>query len=281
MMKRVSPGIVIAGLIIAILFVTTACSPEKKLANSFVKNQVKRSALLLGTDAVFKKSLKTDILDSLGITNEDLFDSVLYAHSDFLQYINDSLFLENFLLGVEKELQVFNFNVYRESQTSDFLEVDSNAYVIYLAQVELEEAYFPFKDETVYMDMSFYHEHILNSVSVYAWFEINEVNRNRQRNVYFAEDAIVDDVDGEFTFDYFGGQVKYFYQIDSLTTDDLYKYAYTLGRRYAGYTFDLILNNYIRENMEVAPRYYLRFDPFYKTFFEATDDRFIQLEGEK
>ncbi|MEJ2593817.1 MAG: hypothetical protein P8100_01495, partial [bacterium] len=110
--------------------------------------------------------------------------------------------------------------------------------------------------------------------------EVNQVDKKDKRNVYFIEDAIIDDVEGEFSFDYFAGQVKYYYQIDSLKTEDLYGFAFNLGRKYAGYTYDLLLNDYIRDNLEVAPRYYLRFDPFYKNFFEATDDRFILLEGE-
>ncbi len=255
-----------------------ACSPEKKLAKSFVYSETKRNVLLLGPDMVFKTSLKTDILDSLEITNESLFDSVLFANSDFLQHLDDVLFIQNFILGLENELRLFNFEIYKEPQTSDFLEVDSNAFVLYVAQIELEEAYYPFKDETVYMDSYYFHEHILNSASVYSWFEISEVNKKRDRNVYFAEDAVVDEIDGEFTLDYFGGQVKYFYQIDSLITDDLYKYAYDLGRKYAGYTFDLLLNNYIIENMDYKPKYYLRYDPNFKNFFEATDDKFILLD---
>ncbi|MEJ2593816.1 MAG: hypothetical protein P8100_01490, partial [bacterium] len=144
--------IAISGLVLIILFLTPACSPEKKLAKAFVNDPDQKSILLLGPELVFKKSLKTSILDSLDITDESLFDSVLMANSDFLQYINDSLFLQNYLKGFEEECKLFDINVYRESQTADFLEVDSNAWVIYLAQVELEESWFPYRNETRYMD---------------------------------------------------------------------------------------------------------------------------------
>ncbi len=275
LLKRIA----ISVLVMIILFLSHGCSPEKKLAKSFVNDPDQKSILLLGPELVFKKSLKTSILDSLKITDETLFDSVLMANSDFLQYINDSLFLQNYLKGYEEECKLFHVDVYRESQTADFLEVDSNAWVIYLAQVELEESWFPYRDETRYLDSYYYHDHILNAATVYSWFEVNQVDKKGKRNVYFIEDAIIDEVEGEFALDYFGGQVKYYYRIDSLKTEDLYGFAFNLGRKYAGYTYDLLLNDYIRENMEVAPRYYLRFDPFYKSFFEATDDRFILLEG--
>jgi len=255
-----------------------SCSPEKRLANSFVKTEVKRNILLLNTDVLYKTNQKKYILDSLEITDESLFDSVLYVNSDFIQYIDDEKFLDNYLLGLEKELKVFGFTVFKESQISDFMEVDSIAYVVYLAQVEAEEDLFPYRDETVYYDNYLYHDHLLNSLSVFSWFEINKVNEDEDKHVYFTEDVVVDEVDGEFTVDFFGGDIKYFYKIDSLKPAEIYDFAYTLGRKYAGYTFDLLLNNYIRENLYQGTDTYWRFDPYTNTFFPATDDKFILLD---
>ena len=277
-MKKVRKFLTGLLLIVVIATVTLSCSPERRLAKAFTEAGTTRNALLLATDVVYKTNLKTDILDTLGITDKSLFDSVLLANSEVVGKIDDEKFMQNYLLGFERELRRFNFNVYLESQTGDFLNVDSNAYVIYIAQVELEESYFPFRDEAVYNESLYYHEHKLNSVSVYSWFEISEVNRKNKRQVYFAEDAVVDEVDGEFTYDQFGGDIKYFYTIDSLKPADLYEYAYTLGRKYAGYTYDLLMNKYISENMTEPPQYYLRYDPNTKTFFDATDDKFIPLE---
>ena len=270
----------IASLLVIILLglIVFSCSPERKLANSFVKSDVKKSALLLSTDKIFKTSLKTAILDSLEIFDKNLFDSVLYAHSDFLQEIDDPIFLRNYILGLEKELKTFGFDIYHETQMADFMEVDSNAFIIYLAQIEIEEAFFPFRDETESSSYSYYYDHQLNSVSVYSWFEINKVNEKKGEYIYFADDVIVDEVDGNFTLDFFGGDVKYFYEIDSLETKDLYEYAFMLGRTYAGYTFDLLLNTYIRKNMPEEPKDYWRYDPYTESFFPATNDKFISLD---
>lgn len=265
-------------LLILIGVVAFSCSPEKKLATNFVKTETKRSVLLLTTDQVYKTSQKKNILDSLEITDESLFDSVLFANSDFIQYLDDSKFLNNYVMGLEKELKVFGFNVYKENQISEFMEVDSNAYVVYIAQIEIEEAIFPYRDETVYNNGYYYHDHELNSLSVFSWFEINKVNEDKDKNVYFTEDVVVDEVKGEFTVDFFGGDIKYFYSIDSLKPAEIYNFAYSLGRKYAGYTYDLLLNKYIRENLYQGTDTYWRFDPYTKTFFPATDDKFIPLD---
>jgi hypothetical protein len=276
-MIKVKKAIIQLFLLAFVGSVVFSCSPEKKLAKNFVKTQTNKSVLLLTTDMLFKSNKKLNILDSLDITDESMFDSVLYVNSDFIQHLDDSKLLSNYMLGLEKELKVFGFEVYKENQISDFMEVDSNAFVVYLAQVELEEAIFPFRDETVYNNSYYYHEHELNSLSVFSWFEINRVNEDKEKNVYFTEDVVVDEVEGEFTVDFFGGDVKYFYTIDSLKPAEIYNFAYSLGRKYAGYTYDLLLNNYIRENLYQGTDTYWRFDPYTQTFFPATDDKFILM----
>jgi hypothetical protein len=277
-MKKTSfPGYV---LVLLMLFLT-ACSVEKKLARQFVSTGSQRSVLILGPEFIYKTNLKKDILDSLGIRDESLFDSVLFANSFFLKEIDDDKFLDNYLLGLEKELKVFGLNVYREEGTADFMEVDSNAFIINVAQLELEEDYYEYRDETRYYDNYFYHDHQLNSASVNSWFEISRINEeSNTRKVYFASDVIIDDVEGNFTLDVFQSEVKYFYTIDTLQPDELYDYAYLLGRTYGGYTFDLLLNQYLDAQMEGdRDDRYWRYDPYLDAFFPATDDKLVPLEG--
>jgi hypothetical protein len=272
-------GFVGYALVFAMLFLT-ACSVEKKLAKQFVSTGSQRSVLILAPEFLYKTNLKKDILDSLGIKDELLFDSVLYANSFFLKEIDDKMFLDNYLLGLEKELKVFGLKVYREEGAADFMEVDSNAFIINLAQLEVEEDYYEYRDETRYYNNYFYHDHVLNSASVNSWFEISRINEeSNNRKVYFASDIIIDDVDGNFTLDVFQSEVKYFYTIDTLQPDELYDYAYLLGRTYGGYTFDLLLNQYLDVQMEGdRDDRYWRYDPYLDAFFPATDDRFIPLD---
>ncbi|NOX84553.1 MAG: hypothetical protein GXO86_01080 [Chlorobi bacterium] len=254
---------------------------EKKLAKEFVKQEVQRNVLLLQPSFVYKTSLKTYILDSLGIKDKTLFDSVLMANSVILQYVDDSLFIANYMAGLKKELKRFRFSVYDENRTADFMAANSNAYIVNVAQIELEEDLFPYRDATVYENIEYYHDHLLNSLTVDSWFEISEVNTEKnERQVYFASDAIMDDIHGEFTYDVFSDEIKYFYTIDSLTVKDVYVFAYQLGRTYAAYTFDLIMNKYISDHLPKGKKakHYLRFDPVHRKIFQADDDRFVPLD---
>jgi hypothetical protein len=266
-------------LIVLMLF---ACNPERKLLKGFVNNEIKRSALLIAPQYVYKENLKKDILDSLGVADETLFDSVLMANSTFLQDIQDSMFIANYVLGLNKELKEFGFQVYREDATTDFMENDSNTYVINITQIMIEEAYYNTRDELTMYNMYYYHDHQLSAAYVSSWFEISEINAvNDNHNVYFASDVIIDDLQGEFLYDYFSGEVKYLYEIDSLKHTDLYHFAYMLGRTYAGYTFDVLLNNYLKENLPEEKRSgkYWRYNPELENlFYSTTDDKFIPLD---
>jgi len=254
---------------------------EKKLAKEFVKDNIRRSILLFQPSFIYKTSLKTDILDSLEIKDESLYDSVLMANSLILKHIDDSLFIANYMTGLKKEMKKFNFVIYDEEHIADFMNIDSNAYVVNVAQIELEESYMPYRDATVVDNMEYYHEHLLNALTINSWFEISEVNtKKNERRVYYTSDAITDDIHGEFTYDVFTDEIKYFYTIDSLKVSDIYTFAYQAGRTYAAYTFDLLLNKYIQKHLPEGreEKHYYRYDPVHRKIFQAGDDRFIPLE---
>lgn len=258
-----------------------SCSPDRKLAGNFAKSKLQRSVLLLQPKFVYKVSLKTHVPDSLNIKDKSLYDSVLMAHSNILRYINDSLFIANYMLGLNKELRKFHFTIYTAEQTAKFMETDTAAYIVNVAQLEIDENIFPYRDETQVDDSYYYHDHKLNSITVDSWFEISEVNDNKKDNrVYYASDEITDNLLGEFTQDIFTGEIKYFYTIDSLKPGDVYNFAYQLGRSYAGYTFDVLMNKFVKDHLASGEKEkkYWRFDPRAQKLFEATTDKFIPLK---
>jgi len=264
---------------ISIIFVS--CSPERKLAVYYAKNASSINAIVLPPAYLFKVNQKTYLLDSLGITDESLFDSVLYANSTLLQYIDDSLFISNYIYGFKKELAVFGIKVYGENEMGKFLENDSNAVMVNVAQLELEEVLYPWEDEAQIYDTKYTYSHLLNAIYINSWIEIGRYDQeNNKQQVYFASDLTTDMVDGEFNYDVFSQKIQYMYNYDSLTVSQLYDYAYVLGRTYAGYTFDLLLNTYLDKKLLNGTRSdkYWRYDPIKHVFFPAEKDKFILME---
>ncbi|RLD31881.1 MAG: hypothetical protein DRI72_08135, partial [Bacteroidetes bacterium] len=206
-----------------IVFLAVSCSVEKKLAMDFVQSNNSRHVLVFSTDQVFKVNQKRELLDSLKITDESIFDSVLYANSGYLQYINDSLFLANYVLGYLKEMETIGFHVYKESQTLEFLNLDSNAYVANIAQIEIEETIYDYRAGEEIFGEYYYYDFELNALIVNSWIELKEYNKTGNgEQLYFATDMITDDFDGEFYTDLFAGEVRFAYNVDTLETEDLY-----------------------------------------------------------
>ncbi len=258
-----------------------SCNSERKFAAGFVDKKINRSALVFFPEFLFKTNQKTFLLDSLGVTDETQFDSVLMANSKFLQYLNDSLFIANYAFGFTKELSAFGFSVFDEHKVAEFMEVDSNAFVINIAQIELEETIYTQRDEAVIYETYYFHDQDLEAVYVNSWIEISKVNEHTDKPIiYFATGLITDDLEGDFSYDLFTGRINYVYNIDSLEKASLYEYAYQLGRTYAGYTFDFLLNTYLDKTVPKAERSdkYWRFNPHDKTFFPAYDDRLVPLD---
>jgi hypothetical protein len=277
---RIFFKILIWGISLSILFVS--CSTERKLAVYYAKNTSSINAIVLPPAYLFKVNQKTYLLDSLGITDESLFDSVLYANSTLLQYIDDSLFISNYIYGYKKELAVFGIKVFGEDQMGAFLESDSNSILINVAQIELEEFIYPWDDEQQISDIIYSYSHLLNAVNISSWIEIGKYNQGEsQHEVYFATDMVTDKVDGQFNYDVFSQKnLQYMYNYDSLTVSQLYDYAYVLGRTYAGYTFDLLINTYLDKKLPASSRSdkYWRYDPNKHIFFPAEKDKFILME---
>lgn len=267
---------------IAILIVAAvSCSLEKKLAIEFASSAKTKNILVLAPGHLFKTNLKTYIMDSLGIADDESKDSLLLLHSEYLSDLNDSLFIANYMFGYTNALGKFGFRVFGQDRTEQFLRNDSNSYQVNIAQIELEETLYTFRDEVTVYDEHFYHDHNLNAVYVNSWFEINNLDEDSPgQGIYFASDMITDIADGTFDYDIFSGRVRYMYNIDSLEMEVLYDFAYRLGKEYAGYTFDLLLNDELNRKIDPGIRSskYWRYDPVNRVFFPATDDRFAPLD---
>ncbi len=98
--------------------------------------------------------------------------------------------------------------------------------------------------------------------------------------LYFATDMITDDFEGDFHADVFAGEMRFVYNIDTLQTESLYDFAFLLGRKYASYTMDLLLNKYLDKNVPEGKRSetYWRFDPYRKDFFPEEENKFIPMD---
>ena len=258
-----------------------SCYPEYKLARTFIKSDKDISIMVLPTYFVFKENLKTAEIDGLKDLSDEEADSVLLSNSIFLKDISDSIFLEKFTNSMLVELENLGIKVYNESFSDSFLYIQSPAYILNIAQILVEEHYNPHQDKEVIGEYEYFKTIDQNALTFNFWFELTELNDEYQEPLLFFTDETINDlVIGYFLENPFTGEVKYKYSISEMDLDIVYEYCEILGQRYAGYTFDYLMNKFIIENWDVSrdPYFFMHYKRYNKTLDPTESERFIEME---
>jgi hypothetical protein len=193
--------------------------------------------------------LKDWQIDSADELTEWELDSVLFENSLYLQYIDDSIMLDYYTSNFINELKAYGFNVYGEDSLMSFLNGQQNAFIVNMAQLEIEEYVMPIKEEEEFGEYIYFEVIDLNAVNLNSWFEVSRVNDDERVDVFFTSLYATDDLEGFFTFNYFTGDVGFRYSIDTLRMDEIYQLGAVAGYTYAGYTFDYLMNTYIQKRL--------------------------------
>ena len=257
---------------------------ERKQAKEFIQHSRPDQILFLLPGHIYKFNHKTHLSDSLRYHSQQEKEDLLWQHSKFIRYINDSVFLLRMAAGYSNELKAFGISVFTDQQAEQFFARQGKAYVVNVAQAELDEEYYPFTDTAFVDNDTYVFSKNLNALDVSVWFEISKVNAVQKdttgHKVLFAENLLTDQVDGGFSFNDFNGKLQYLYRLDSLTLKKIYANAESLGRTYADYTFDYFMNQYINKHMPAGFRSnrYWRYDPYHHRLFLGKTDRLVPLK---
>lgn len=268
-------------IIILLSGIIFSCTIERKIAKDYIELEQKGAVLLFSPDFVYKVNLKPEEIESPEKYAEYQMDSLLLARSLILKNISDSSFLVSLINNYIDELKVYGFEVFTPDYITDFMNLDTQSYVVNIAQLELEEYFYEYEFEEPVGYYTYTINLDLNAVNYNTWFEISEVNgKQKDRKVLFATHYITDDLYGHFKQQFLTGEVKYEYTIDTISLDKIYELAAFLGREYASYTFDHIMNQYIRSQI-VQQEYrpvFMHYDRQRKMIFPNPNDRFIEME---
>jgi hypothetical protein len=262
-------------LILLIIASTTlffgSCSPERKLASRYVKNAQKPAVLVLLPEVVFKENLKWTIeKDSL----TDTIQSALV-----IDKIQDKIVLDVFKSTFTHELLKYGITAFTDNSMESFMNIDSSAWMINIAQIEIQEFTTQYTDNQSFFGNDFSSDFPLNGINSAFWFEFNPVNGNENQlpEIMFASNDLYDKFEGRFIMDVTTGELSYQLDLDTITNQDFMNQINFTARLLAGYTFDYLMNRYIGENYPDTDQYF-RYDPFRKRLYETIDDRFVPLK---
>ena len=278
-MIRIKYLAIILGL--SLLFLSS-CLPEQKLARDFVKSGPKIRLLVTPPDYVYKYNHKGEAIDGFSKMTDKEQDSALFYSSLFIQRMNDSILLENYVNQFIAELRSANFDVYLPEQMDEFLTDKSQAYTVNISQIQMDEYIYPFEDKEPINDTVYYRKFDLNAMDFSVWFELSKVNADKPRKtVLYDSESAYDSFEGNFIVDPWTSAVRYKFHLDTLSLKDIYGMCGYLGKKHGEYLFDFFMNQWVAFNMPQTQygTYYYHYNRKRNVMEPTEDDMFEILKS--
>jgi len=248
------------GLLLALLL--SGCQAELKLAKNFVaENTDIRVAVYFPEKAEVKVE----------------YNAKYDRQTDVLQGFSYDLFLDVMYQAYADGLRDYRFDVY-VPENADNVQVDSENWLVMLSRMEISGRITEYEDYLFSDTDEYSYKFPLNTVNVASWFEISD---GEWKPVLFCEHNLIDGFDSKTDYSFWANSIDYSYTIDTLKLEDVYNYAVYLGKLYAGYTYDYMMNSYVgaeMKKMQYSQQLLLRYDPYKKKLRYADEgDGFIEM----
>lgn len=251
-------SIALLGTVLALL---TSCQAELKFAKKYVAERQ-------GIQAAVYFPEKAEVT---------VEPAPKYGTTQVLNGFNQDLFLDVMYNAYAKEMENYGVEVYVPEDINQ-VPVDSTHWLVMLSRMEISGRITEYEDYLFSDTYEYSYKFPLNTVNVASWFEIND---SEWLPVLFCEHNLMDGFDSKTDYSIWTGNLDYNYTIDTLELKDVYNYAVYLGKMYAGYTYDYMMNSYVGEELEKRGYGYqlmLRYDPYKKQLrYADEDDYFIEV----
>lgn len=260
---------------IAVLFLAS-CSQKMRLAQRFVERSEGAKVALYVPNTLIKTNLRNDSIPAEmdTLSNEEKI-AFLEKQIKVIDKIDDAKFIDILYFSMEKELRVYGLDV--EYWDTDSLPADTTRWIIDIPKIEVTEFVDYQRGATRFYDEIVYATVPVDVVNVATWFNLGDAYTTETA---FVEQNYSSDFDGYFDVDANG---KLYARIfaDSIDLDGFYRFANMLGKLFAGYCFDYLMNGYI--DLNVAPETTdtvnrFRYDPYERYFFKTESDRLVPLK---
>ncbi len=253
---------------------------ERQLAMEFVEKQGKGTPVMLMPPALLymfnNKPIKT-----LSYSKSLNIDSLSFYQSEFLQYLSDSVFLENYMDAFITTSENYGFRIFLPYELDEFIRQEKVSYIVRIAQMELVEDTISWEVEEQINFRKTISIVPIDKIALSTWFEISQKD-SASYYTYFNEESISDETYGDFRQELWSMDIKYDYTVFKIELEDIYRFANDLGSLHASFFYDLILNTYIWNRLaEDRKQHYvfLHYNHDYH-LVETADESFIRLDDE-
>ena len=260
----------------ATILLLLSCSEQQSVARRFVKNNRKTVVALYLPERLIKKNLRNDSIPA-ELADSSLQTQIAYLEKQIkvIDKINDDKYLDIIYLSMKDALKDYGLDIeYWETETS---QPDSTHWVIEIPQIEVTEVCEPQQFCDWVGDYRYCLDVPVDLVNVAVWFNLAN---DTTFVTTFTEQNYFNDTDVSFDIDYQNSKVVSKTYCDTINIDGFYRFASILGRLYAGYCYDYLLNKYIDKNEKgpIDPDNRYRYDPYERYFYKTDSDYLIEIK---
>ena len=262
-------------LAFALLFLLAACSGQHSIARRFVKQNRNTVVALYLPERLDKRNLRNDSIPEY-LADSSLKTKIAYLEKQVkvIDKVDDDKLLDIIYLSMKETLKDYGLSV--EYWEDSVARPDSTHWVIDIPRIEVTEVC---EKQQFYARDSYYNLYSrdipVNLVNVATWFSISN---DTTATMTFTEQNYLDDID--YVVESQADKVYSKTYCDTISIDGFYRFAKILGKLYAGYCYDFLMNKYI-DNHKVEPidkinRY--RYDPYERYFYKTDRDYLIEMK---
>ncbi|MCK5857337.1 MAG: hypothetical protein KAG64_07600 [Bacteroidales bacterium] len=237
-------------VLLIIIALSISCTTEIKLARSIQKDMNQISVLCDYPDHIILTNSLLELPNNMSEEESNAFYDSAYSNSQYIRYIDDTIFLRKFKEYSKSIFENYNVNYYEEEDIDAFLSSAGELYIINYKQLELEERWENYHDKEWFGNMLYEEDFWIMGLSLNAWIDVAKINDTVeiQRHLYI-ESVLVDEVDGMFFQNQWTGDVNYQYRLDSLEVSDVGELQYQSADEFSYHVINFVINKEIRDRL--------------------------------
>ncbi len=258
-----------------------SCTAERELAREYVHTKKGTPILLLSTDRLIltnEKLKKVLNFDTMEATKQD---SLWIVKTLYLDSVNDANLLIKFYENTKSELEKYGFQVFTKETIDSFNTLEASKYTLNIAQVELSEDDYVYRDEELFFNsLVYYQDQTINVVNLNFWFEFSSSGFKNEK-VFYSTFSKNDILESSFLLDNVSNSVSYHYKITPIKLSGIYQLTEYSALRSSNYLFNYLMNNYIKDNLpsDILNPKYFSYDRFTGFLFNDEHEKFTELDS--
>lgn len=263
-----------------------SCTPEYFAVKKF-RESTPVSVLFIPNQVVFKtNSTIQNLYPKFKELPQELQDTIWNLNTQLLEKVPDSSIVETFYTSFLNLLRKSDLRVYDPKNMVGFNTNDTNAYILKIAQMEMDEMkqMIPYS-EPIDSETELYKEVEINSLTLNVWFELTRATNDTAKPVVlFASYIISDEVVGHFYNALSGYEFRF--KRDDIDTTHILPMSVNSGEMMAQYFYNHMLNMYTayyRNLSDYQFRYvgnYILKGQAYSFYYPTENERFTIIEKE-